>query len=164
MHADSVLIHVRQCHQFAKPGHLVSHLRLSAVFVDSLLISSATVFRTPVVLHIDDVAALRHIHFPKPYLSKPGIIHHLRMRTAIDIQDDRILLGRVEIHRKIEPVPVVIFSVGALYRSQSHLTCSVILHRILGGEESLGHLSVCRSHFHLAWNIETAVTVDKPCA
>ena len=130
MYSDAVPVHVRQCLERLDSDHLVSHLGLSAVFVNRLLELRTAVLRAPVVLHIDNVSALGHIHFPHPHLAEPCVRNHLGMRTSIYVENHRIFLGRVESHRLVEPEPVVVFPVGALHRSEGHLAGGIFCKRI----------------------------------
>ena len=77
MYADTLLVHVREGHELAQSCHLVSHLALSGIVVYGFLVLCSMTFRTTVVLNVDDVAALCHIHFPESYLAQPAVVDHL---------------------------------------------------------------------------------------
>ena len=64
VYSDSVLIHIREAHEHLYAFHLVSHFRLTALAVDSLLEGCTSVGCTSVVLDINEVTPLSHVHLP----------------------------------------------------------------------------------------------------
>ena len=113
VYADAVCIDVRQRFQHLDSDHLIRHLALAEAAMDGLFIRSSAVLRAAVVLDIDDVPFLRHQNLPQPHLTQPGIPYHLGVRASIDIEDDRILLRRIETGGKKKTIPVVELPVGA---------------------------------------------------
>ena len=92
MHSDPVLIYVWQLHEHLHAFHLVSHLSLAALPVDSLFEFSSTVLCAAVILDIDQISSLSHVHLPSAKFAGEGVADHLRVRTSIDIDDHRIFL------------------------------------------------------------------------
>ena len=92
MYSDAVAVDVRKFHKHLHSLHLVRHLRLSALSVDRLLECETAVLRASVVLYVDEISSLCHVHFPSAEQSHVCVLHHLRMRSAVDIYDYRVLL------------------------------------------------------------------------
>ena len=90
VHSYPVLIDVRQLHEHLHAFHLVSHLSLTALPVDSLLEFCSTVLCAAVVLDIDQIASLSHVHLPSAKFAGEGVADHLGVRTSIYIDDHRI--------------------------------------------------------------------------
>ena len=64
VYADSVLVHIWQSHEHLHSFHLVCHFCLSALAVDGLFECKSAVFCSSVILDIDQVSSLSHVHFP----------------------------------------------------------------------------------------------------
>lgn len=135
-------IHVRQAAEPVDAHHLVFHLGEAAAAVDGLLEGGAAVLCAPVVLDIDQITLLGHEHLPHADVAQPGVLDHLTVRSAIDIQDDGILPGRVEVLGIDEPIIVLKPAVGGGDGAQFHLAGGIVPQRILSHIELLVHLSV----------------------
>ncbi len=105
-------IHPRHLQQAVHSHHLVLHLRLSAFPVYGFLVSGSVPERSPVVLHIYYVTALSHKHFPHTDVPEPRTVDHLRMRTSIDIDQQRIAFLGIESKRIDKSVMILVFPVG----------------------------------------------------
>ena len=164
MYADSVFIYVRHGHELTESCHLVFHFCLSALFMDGFLVFCAMTFCTSVVLDVNDVAALCHVHFPKSSLTEPAVVHELEVWSTVYVKYYRIFLCRVEAVRKDESEVVVEFAVAALYCSEDDFSGLVFFKRIFCCEECTAGLSVCRAEFYDCRDIYAAVAVDEPGA
>ena len=162
--ADAVLVHVRELHQAAEARHLVGHLGLAALAVDGALEFRALVGGATVVLDIDEIALLGHEHLPHPHAAQPAVLHHLGVRTAIDVHDHRILLRRVEILRIVEAVVVVELPVGARDGAQLHGAGGEVLERVARLEELLRGLAVRAPEQRHARGVQVRVAVEEPGA
>ena len=99
--------------------------------MDCLLEVTAAVFRSAVVLDIDHIALLRHIFLPHSDAPEPGVLDHLRVRAAIDIDHYRVFAGRIEVLRLVETVIVVICAVSGRNGPEQDFTRGIILERVL---------------------------------
>ena len=77
MHSYSVGINVRQFHQSPHADHLVGHFGLTALSPDCLFVVQTSVGSAPVVLDIDNIASLGHVHFPAAQFCTEGVAYHL---------------------------------------------------------------------------------------
>ena len=77
MHSYPVPVYIRKVHKHPDAFHLVRHLGLPALSVDGLFVLGALVQCASVVLHIDEITSLGHIHFPRAEFRKPRIPYKL---------------------------------------------------------------------------------------
>ena len=162
MYADAVFIHIGEFHEAADAHHLVFHFFLATLPVDGLFKGGAPVFRSPVVLNIDQVAFLGHQHFPHADISEPAVLHHLAVRAAIDIEDDGIFPGRVEVLGVDEPIVIFELAVGAGDGSHFHLAGSETLERVSALEQDFTAFPVGGALQHPHGGRCVGIPVDKP--
>ena len=77
MYSDTLLVDIWKLHQHLHSFDLVCHFRLTALTVDRLLEVQTSVLRAPVILDIDEIAALCHVHLPPAELSHVCVLDHL---------------------------------------------------------------------------------------
>ena len=164
MHANAGGIHKRKALEPIDAHHLVFHLRLAAVTVDGFFEGGAAVLRAAVVLHIHQVAFLRHEHFPHADLSQPAVLHHLAVRAAIDIEDDGVFFSRVEVLGIDEPVVVPELAVCAGNGAQLHLAGGVTFQRIIGLMHFLVYFSVRGAAVNLVGGGGVGPGIQEPLA
>ena len=68
--------------------------------MNSLVELVSTGRRTAVIHRKHDVPFLGHVELPQASTAQPAIGYQLRMRTAVHVHDNGVLLGRIEIGRK----------------------------------------------------------------
>ena len=164
VYSDTVLVDIRKVHEHIDSYHLVGHLCLSALSVDGLLELETTVLSTSVVLYIYEVSTLCHVHLPSAELAHICILDHLRMRTAVYINDNRVFLRRIEVLRLDETVPVVVLAVCTLYSAKADLGLCIVHGRILCSEQVSDCLAVSSAEIHHTWSRKVVPVVGEVCA
>ena len=94
--------------------------------MDGLLELKSAIKSASVVLYVDKIASLSHVHLPSAQLRHEAVSYHLRVRTSVNIYYCRILLVRIKVLRLDKSVIVVIFPVSALYSAERYLSVGVI--------------------------------------
>ena len=77
MNSYAVLVYIRQFHEHLDAFHLVSHLSLTALSVDRFLKLSSSVLCSSIILNINKISSLGHVHLPSSELGHVGVLHHL---------------------------------------------------------------------------------------
>ena len=77
MDTDAVFVNIREIHQHLDSLHLVSHFGLSALFVDGFFKLGTAVLCSSIILNVNQITSLSHIHFPSAQFSHEGVFYHL---------------------------------------------------------------------------------------
>jgi len=160
MHADPLCIDPGLAFQHVDAHHLVGHFGLPACAVDGLFVGRAAIRGAAVVLDIDDVSLLGHQHLPEEHFAEPGVLDKLGMGAAVDIDDDGILLRRVEAERLDEAIIIVILAVRALDLSEVDLALGKAGDRVGGAEELVVDMAGGAPEIRDAGGGEVAVVVE----
>ena len=145
--------------QLRDSGELVLGFGHSALAVDGLLELRSPVSRAPVVLNVDEVALLGHQHLPHPYVAQPLVADHLGLRTAVDIDYQRIFLRRVVVPRVEQAVVVVELPVGRAHPAEFHAALGVFVQGVDGVEYPVDDLSVGVLDHGDSRDVDAAVSV-----
>ena len=113
MDSDAIFINPGVRHEPLETSHLVLHLDYPTLTMDGTGIVGTMVGCAAIVDDEEDVAALSHIHLPSAKIGLIVVADELGVWTTIDVEDDWILLSRIEIERTDEAIVVEIFAIGA---------------------------------------------------
>ena len=161
VHADTVAVHVRQGLEPLGRLGLVFALLNAEATERAVLESQAPVSAAPVVNGEEDVTPVRHVEVPAAGGVHPVGSQHLCVRPAVDVNDDRVLLPRVEVCR-LQHAPVECRRIiGRLHRAHLHRRHDQPTEGVGSSEEAVrtGHTRLGRQQVDGTGNVRRGVVV-----
>ena len=132
MYTDAVGIHIAQGLQEFHTLHLVLHFFYTELAVCHVLEFQATVGAAAIVDGEHHITLLSHVEVPTTDTVIVGVGDVLCMRTAVYVDDGRILLACIEVHRLHEAIVQVRLAIGGLDGTEGDFRHVVCLHRVSG--------------------------------
>lgn len=133
---QTIGIDIGQRSEFFHTLHLVFHLNLAEMAVSAALEVETTITRTAVVEDEEDIAAIRHVVFPRAGLIVERLLDVGGMRTAINIDHSRIFLCGVEVYGFHQTIVEWGLPIGSEDRAIFHFRHGEVAPWIFGIEEA----------------------------
>ena len=154
VHADAVFVDEGLRLQELDTLHLVGHFIDTQVAVDNCLEGMSPVCRTPTIYREYRIAAPCHVNIPTADAAHPRAGYQLGMRTAVNIDDSRVLLRAIHIQRLDEEIVQLRLPIGRRDLASFHFRHIVTGIRVLGFEQRIYDLVALRiGNDNLARNV-----------
>ncbi len=161
MNTHSISINKWKGFEKLNATHLVFSLLNTKLAMSYVFKFEATICSATIVNHKNNMVTLSHIKLPTTRTISPSILYHLRMRTTIYINCNRIFLFGIKISRFHHSIMQVRNSVGSFYCSRFNSWHSIFSKRILSLRQKRVLAASCVNQINSTRVIMCRVSINK---